>query len=249
MLIQWNYSFLPRIGYVHQRTNVDVIDRETRSFTTSLSPLSAGTINVIATRQILSMWPRPSRRMKRTWYALYIVYVLDIPNSWAEFEFESERARGWAGAKLLACRYLESYVLHKWPRALWSGFQVFRFIPVSFAPTFPVTTVNNDLGPSVNWEKPPFFPFPFFFHLNLSRVLVLEYVASCREAKIVGGKFDLWYIEEKITENKWCLIVRKKKYASKGTRLRAMPFRFWCLSRSERERFFFWIDKSIDEYS
>lgn len=28
----------------------------------------------------------------------------------------------------------------------------------------------------------------------------------------------------------------KKKYASKGTRLRAMPFRFWCLSRSERER-------------
>lgn len=191
----------------------------------------------------------PSRRMKRTWYALYIVYVLDIPNSWAEFEFESERARGWAGAKLLACRYLESYVLHKWPRALWSGFQVFRFIPVSFAPTFPVTTVNNDLGPSVNWEKPPFFPFPFFFHLNLSRVLVLEYVASCREAKIVRGKFDLWYIEEKFIENKWCLIVRKKKYASKGTRLRAMPFRFWCLSRSERERFFFWIDKSIDEYS
>lgn len=53
-----DFFFFFRIGYVHRRgTNVDVIDRETRSFTTSrcLSPLSAGTINVIPTRQILSM--------------------------------------------------------------------------------------------------------------------------------------------------------------------------------------------------
>lgn len=53
--------------------------------------------------------------------------------------------------------------LHKWPRALWSGFQVFRFIPVSFAPTFPVTTVNNDLGPSVKLREASIFSLPFLF--------------------------------------------------------------------------------------